>query len=539
MTVVWKEKGFRMFSFTHRILAIILLCSMVAGTAPAGQLKRIELNQNGKTVVYYRIGGQQYRAVTAAGLTRIKPGVRVCVMAKLYRVEGKNVKLYGSAFAGIRFVLSSPLDASIAPGANLCLGGTVTNEDGRTVMQIKVVETMADDITLFRQRMAALVRNTGAQPEDFYQLGWHLTAAKKVVSGLSVKEFKQYDICARQAFGRGVRLEAANLAKPTAAMLARLVSRYRNLVDSNAGVILQGHADWHVDAYRRFLHEHNATANLLIAGKEPKPRDLNRMLGSLYLLHGRMYLRYLDDKQAATSAYLAGIGFSPDDPDLAKELRSLGYVKFDRHWVTAARAKELRKKKEQAARNQAMRKARQAEARKRMEAQVRLRSGTGMEKKTTVVDAKLSRPSEDNIVELATLTKNLPEDVARYAVWRVAGLGRRAAVTQFGAALLMDKRPQVRMDAIDLLLALGGAEEITIVAKYLRKEQTPAVIRHAILAIQHMPKTIAIPTLIRVLASTAIPARSRKLVSQILAIETGQKFGMDAFSWKQWWKKHQ
>ncbi len=521
-----------------RLVPLAIGLALLGAAAHAGQPKRITLKQGGRTVVYYRLADKQYRSVPGRALNETPAATRICVEGKLSFVAANELRLHGPAFAEVTFQLSPDVRLNANPGANLWLGGRIQKEGGRSVFQVEALAELPDDLALFQERWDILEKNKNATPEDYYRLGWWIATCEDLVTGVSARVFERYREKAVQAYRRGLVMEAANLADADDERLAAIVGRFRKLVKTTAGAMLQGQPQWHVSHYRQFLHTHAAAVKQLESGKPLPEKVRKRMQAALYLLLGRMHQRYLEDEAAATKAFLAGVRFSPGDPDLGEALRAAGFVRVADRWVSEAEAKRLAREREGEQQAAAVRRKREEAEREQAEARAKLLAGEGMEKSITIVDSLLSKPNEENVSELGKLMNALPEDVARRALWKAASLPQRALVLGLATSSLEAKAPAVRKDAIDLLLARGATGDRAAAVAHLKTEPSATVGRHTVLALQKIPGNDAIPAMILVLEMSAIPKKLRTLTAKLLAIETGKNFGLDAFSWKQWWKQH-
>jgi len=513
------------------------LCLLWSTACWAAQPVMIELNQGGQKVVYYRLGEKQYREERVESLAGSKENTKICVQAKLAGMQGNVLQVHGVNLQDLRCELMPGVTVAAMPGSNLWLGGVLQKDAGGAVFRVEAVAELASDLKLFQERWAALAGRQDATPEEYYRLGWWIADAEKVASGLSAADFDQYRKDAGQAFREALQRDIAGLKEVADKALAAIAQRYRKLVDESAGATLQGNADWHVNAYRQLLHAHGDAIKALTDGQPVDAAARKRLLAGLYLLLGRLQVRYLDDRDAATMLFLETAKLSPEDPEVGKELRSRGYVLVGREWLTEAEAKARQHERETAAQAEATRKAQEAAALARAQARAVLMAGEGAEKKTTVVDALLSKPTDVDVGELCARLPELPEDVVRYALWCGASLPQNAQAVSLATTALSLEAEAVRPDAIDLLVIRSGLESAAVLIRQLAKEKSAAVSRHAILALQRIPGNDAVDALILVLETAAVPLEMRKLAAQILTLETGQTFGPDAFSWKLWWKK--
>ncbi len=171
------------------------------------------------------------------------------------------------------------------------------------------------------------------------------------------------------------------------------------------------------------------------------------------------------------------------------------------------------------------------------EARAELLKGDWHGKIRTVIDPLLGRPTPENLRELAAFIPDLETDLARYTLWRSAAIADDAGAIILLSGGMRHKHPSVRRDAVDLLAA-RGPQARTALSSLLQRETEPGVLREAVLALGQLPGNEGIEALIDFANDRSAPANARALALKLLNRETGQKFGSDAFGWKQWWNKN-
>ncbi len=529
---------------TSRIASIWLLTLLFlaggAGPLYAAAPKRVTLDQGGKKMVVYMRDGKRYRLCQPAELKRREKGARVCVEGKLADARAGTLRLHGAAFNEITFRLPASMLVSAPLGSNVWVGGTVKDEGGLVTLAVDGVEKLASDVVLFQARWGELEKRKDASPEDFLRLGWWVERGKSLATGVSAEEFAAYNKAIEQSYGRGLELEGVQLASLASKTMHLRLKRYRAFVDSFGSSVPDGHAAWQLAAYRKLLHE-NADSLEVLAAKEGELTDgqKQQLLAGFHLLVGRMRLRYLKDKDGAADLYRKGALFSPTDPGLSKELRAVGYVRYEDTWVSPAEAKALKQKADLDRRRAAAAKARKEAEKARAEARKRLTAGQGMRRIRTTVDPLLSEPTAENLAELGEALKTFSEDVARYALWQAAVLPATADISSLLADGLRVEHASVRTDVLDLLGARAQPEDVEEIVRHLSKEKDDAVALHAVEVARRIPEEVGIDALVQVMGAGSSRPAARELAARYLQQETGQAFGKDGFRWREWWKKNQ
>jgi hypothetical protein len=517
------------------LMGLVLLLPLVCR---AGEPQRIVLDQGERKAVFYRHNGAQYRLITQAEVARSEEGIKVCLIAKYDQAVAGEALCYGVSPDTLKLKLVAALPAEVRRGDNLWLGGVIGKSGaGSPVLSVETASVMPSDPVMFEGRWQELSGRQDVAPEEYFRLAWWMEEGKALATGLSREEFDGYLKSIGKSYRKGLEIVGAEQTEEPL-KLAATCKRFREFVDSYADVLPTGNAEWQVGAYRNFLHANAKAATLLAEGKELPETEKQAALAGLCLLLGKMHKRYLNDEEQALKFFLAGAGHNYADPELGKELRDQGYDLFENRWLTAAEIKQVKRQRE-AEKKQALAKQEQDKLRKQREAaRDQMLSPEGAKITQAVVEPLLAKGDEESMVEMEAKVGELPEEAALNLLWRAAALPQSEPRKSLIAAALRHESALVRKDAIDVLLSVCGEDGLARVTGALAREKDAEVAGHAIEAMGKAPGSDGIQNLIRLINAPSVPAPAKTLAAKILSDETGEKYGSDAFGWKQWWQKN-
>jgi hypothetical protein len=502
--------------------ALVALSATLASAASGAQPKKKEVDQGGRIEVLYQLGGKDYVLFRPEALAQAAVGSNVCILAKLALVREKEIELHGPALKAVVFRTAPGVKITAAPGTNMWLGGTLRKEGDTRVLAVEASAEMPSDLDAFAARWQELDKAVSVTPEDFFQLAWTLEQGERVATGLTKDDFDKYRDGIARAYRRGLELESKGLQGAEDKALAARVERLRKSAPNRPADLTEGNEAWYRQACKAFTEAHREAAQALVAGKPCEASQRQRLLAGLHLLVGRMNIQFVADKDAAAKVFLQGAAVLPDDPGLKDELLKLRYVFANNHWARADEGQKTVKTKDE-------------KPGPSDDAAARLRSGEGLEKIVFQVDTLLG---ESNPGALMKSLDALPQDVARYALWQVAALPPSTNSLVVLVSALKAKDPVLRQDAGDLLVARGMAEAAKPLLEALAREEDKSVVRHALTAMARIPGAARIDALLLVLNTGSMPLPVRVLAGEFLGEETGQKLGIDAFNWNQWWQKN-
>jgi hypothetical protein len=504
------------------------LAALVACPLAAAEPERLVLDMGSGAAVYYRFGGRQYREVAPGALGTVGPGLRVAVTGKFGGVEDGQVLLRGETLPGVRLELQPGVRLDAELGGNVGLGGTVRREGGATVLGVEAATTLPDDLERFRRRLAELeAAGTETTAADYVALAWWLEDALVASPPPTQAGYDRYAEAIRTACARAIDRLGAYLAEDAPAGAAGIRDALRAIREAAADAPAGAETEALVARIDAYLER--------AGGAEP-PAPATLRAGAAVLL-GDLAAERLGSETAAAEWYLRAARWDPDHPGVARALDALGYERAGEAWLTpeAARRRSARAASDRAAgEREAVQAARRAAERSAREA---LLSAREVGKRFTVVAPLLDDPEPESVALLARRLPELPEDVAREALWRAAALPGETVLPLAGAALAAES-PRLRMDAMDLLAASADPRALQTLVDRIAAEEDADVVRHGVRALYALPDVRGVGTLIHLLDLAAVPGPARALAIELLEAETGQAFGRDAFAWKQWWREH-
>lgn len=516
-------------------LMLCLIPSVSGGEVQRKTVTDIE----GNPIVIYSLRGQPYTLLRHEEVARHKVGVRVCVEARLSDVRDDVLLLHDQSLMDVRFVLKPGTEVKAKPGANLWIGGRLQRDGGRTTFTVEAVDELASDLDLFKKSWSELAKQKNATPEDYLRIGWRLDRGRAFSGGLSEEEYDAYQAGMAQAYRKALELEQVNLQSREAAHLTSRLKRYRAFVKEFGGNDVDDRARWQLDLYRKLLHSNTRIEQTLTTegGGTPAAEQIDRLLGDVHLMLGRMAQQYLKDDQLAAQLYRKGAAVRPDGVDLGSELKKLGFVQFQNQWVTPDEKQRLLREAREAERAEELRRARLAANEARVEAVERLKAGEGLDKIRTTVDPLLTDPKAENLRELATLLPSFSEDVQRYVLWQTQTLPPSVDVSPLLEAALISEEANVRFDAVAIIARSGRPDAVQKAVSRLRYEEGDAL-KRLVRVIGNVPGAAGIDGLLLILLGETSPRDARAAAAEMLSKATGQPFGSDARRWQTWWEQN-
>lgn len=518
-----------------RHLLLIFSLWIAVSAVDAAEPERIVVERGDRKDVFYQYQGKQYRAVELGELANYKTDVLVCITGKLANVQKTSLVLHSRILNDIRFKLTPLATVTAVSGNNVWLGGKLSDVAGQVQFSVMSVAKLADDLKLFASRFKSLQDARQAKPEDYYRLAWWLQEGERLSTGLTAEESRLYQAGTQKSYQTGVKEDMSDFPpKDDTALLARL-DRYQAVVDQAAGVFLDGEADWYLTSCRKLLQDNRLAVTALKAKRKLEEQPARLLKAGICLFLGDIHQRFLHDQKTSGKLFLTGVRQSPNDPDLGRRLKALAFVKVDGVWMTPENARIRERENERLKMQEAERLKIEAREKAIARDRERLSAGVGMEQIRLVVDPLLGAPNEKNINELAKRIGELPEDVTRYLLWQIAALPGSVKVDSILIRGLNTDNPAIRQDTADLLITREMG--VGLIINQLATEKDSKVAEHMVFALQQIPGKAAIDALIGVLGNDRVPAPTRNLAKQLLALETGQKLGDNIAKWRSWWNQ--
>lgn len=504
--------------------------------------QRMVVKQEGKEIVFFLLGGKQYREVRTEDVEAIPFQIPVSFSAKLAQSGGNRILFHEPSLLLVSFRLAPGVVLDASPGSNLRIYGMKV-KDGESFFQIEAISRLPSDVEVFQERLIQMERE-GRGSLEIFRLVWWLEKSKSLMRGITQAEYDAFDRAAEQGYRLALTREEAGLFPVTKESLCARLQGYKTLCEELSESAPTEQAAWHHEVLRHLLDRHSRAIQILLSQGDLDTESERMLAAECHLLVGRMYLRYLQDEVSAHRLFLQGITLAPQHPELTKELHAQGYVFHQGRWIDKQEAKRLPETaKPSSVAPSSVEHATEQQKGKKISAALdpELRAGRQVAKKRLAIDQLLVLKEWEEIAESLAPPKGkeeklLPEDVARYALFEAASLPEEEAVRIIEAGL-RSPSARVRCDAADILLAMRASQAKGLLLPLIEKDPEPEVQRHILAAIAHLPNpSEAIPLLLEIMERS--PRKEIKtLIGEILHEVTGENFGADTFGWKAWWLK--
>lgn len=529
------------------IAALLLsVCALGGSTSSirAGEPPRRSLiSQGDKEVAIYVLGRDTYYEKTPAEALRATPGTKIAFPIKLQRVAGDRLYVYGPRLSMAEFRLTRRAELPARkPGTNLLVGAVrrETAEGEPVTFEVRAAAQLQGDLRIFENRLARLSEEDGTA-EAFLRLADWLAQAEDQSQVVDQEEMDRYARRRRVALEEGVSLFEKRLPDPVpdqgAAFLAFCTETVDSVERNPAGNALARYGA----ACRRVLESVPASRRALERDAELGVPQARRVAAAGRLAAARLHTALLDEKKQAEAFIRQAAALAPSFGPVEEIMNERGLVLYESEWMSP---RERIRRQRGAAEREAARAAaaaaqQEAARRKEVREKVSDTAVRGAEFVETRYDIAMlvAAGQGAGLKELIELLPEMPVYLARRALFEAASRwgGGHPAGREFLSSALESKRPIIRIDAAEALVATAPEAAGDLVSRRIAKETDQRMIGELVDVLWNMEGRNGIAAVVGLTEKDEIPEAARGRAVTYLKEETG----VVTLAWGNWWDENQ